>query len=105
MFRAPTPTVVFDDPFDGLDPAERRELWAVLHDLAGTKAVVVTARDPAFAAPADRALLLARGTVVADGPPRAVLEPSLLRLVFGHEFTVLAEPGPQPVALVDAIAR
>jgi iron complex transport system ATP-binding protein len=95
------PTVLFDDPFDGLDPAERHELWTLLRELATHKAVVVTARDPAIAANADRVLLLAAGTAVADGPPAAVLDPALLRLVFGHEFAVVTHPSTRAIALLD----
>jgi ABC-type multidrug transport system ATPase subunit len=96
----PAPTVVFDDALDGLDPAERHELWDAMRVLARDKAVVVTTREPAFAALADRVLLLAGGTIVADGPPAAVLQPALLHVVFGYDFTVVQHPSTRTIAVL-----
>jgi cobalt/nickel transport system ATP-binding protein len=58
--------VVLDEPTSNLDPASRQELFAILGELDITQLIVT--HDLEFAAAlCDRAVILDRGTVVADG--------------------------------------
>lgn len=66
--------LILDEPFSGLDwPARKRLLGHLetLHD-AGRSIVVVTHDLRDFAPLSDRIVLLADGTIVADGPVEAV---------------------------------
>lgn len=75
--------VLLDEP--SLDPSEYRDLPSLFHRLAMSGATVVAAlqnlRDAMLFA--DRALVMHRGQIVADGLPQIVLEPRLLGMVFG----------------------
>ena len=73
---APAPPVVLlDEPTRGLDYPSKDRLVAVLRTLADAgHAVVVATHDVELAARvADRAVVLAGGEVVADGPARDVV--------------------------------
>jgi energy-coupling factor transport system ATP-binding protein len=61
-----------DEPTRGMDRADKARLAALLVTLDG--AVIVATHDPEFAAAfADRVVLLADGSVIADGPVATVL--------------------------------
>ncbi|MFA9415295.1 ABC transporter ATP-binding protein [Natrinema sp. HArc-T2] len=70
------PDLLFlDEPTTGIDPAGRRTVWRLIEDLAdaGTT-VVLTTHDMAEAERlADRVGLLADGSLVAQGPPKALV--------------------------------
>ncbi|MBO0731014.1 MAG: ATP-binding cassette domain-containing protein [Acidimicrobiaceae bacterium] len=67
--------VALDEPTRGLDYAAKQRLGAILRDLArqGTAIVVATHDVELVAQLADRAVVLADGEVVADGPAREVV--------------------------------
>jgi energy-coupling factor transport system ATP-binding protein len=67
--------LILDEPTTGLDGSEQRELLGVLERLnaAGTTVVLVTHVPWVVAAFARRALLLASGEVLWDGPVRELL--------------------------------
>jgi len=67
--------VLLDEPTRGLDYAAKESLTDVLHRLAADgKAVVLSTHDVEFAAlVADRAVVMAEGEVVADGPVSGIL--------------------------------
>ncbi len=71
------PDVLFlDEPTTGIDPAGRRTVWGLIEDLAadGTT-VVLTTHDMAEAERlADRVGVLADGSIVAEGPPTALID-------------------------------
>ncbi|HEY0168170.1 MAG TPA: ABC transporter ATP-binding protein [Jatrophihabitans sp.] len=82
--------LVLDEPTVGLDPALRRDLWKLFHDLAGSgSTVLVSSHVMDEAARCDRLLLLRDGRLYADDTPAAVrrqtgaqdLEEAFLRLV------------------------
>jgi len=105
--------LVLDEPSANLDPRARRELLEVLARIERT--MLVTTHDlPLAAELCERAVILARGRVVADGPCREVLgDPELLaqhdlELPAGFELDRL-ELRPRPSAdpqgtLLDAVA-
>lgn len=67
--------LVLDEPTVGLDPEHRERIWGLLAELRtrhGT-AVLFSTHYLAEAEPADRVLLLARGRVVADDTPAALI--------------------------------
>ena len=70
--------LVLDEPSANLDPRSRRELLEVLAAIERT--LVIVTHDLPFAAElCERAVILARGRIVADGPTRGVLgAPELL---------------------------
>jgi len=71
------PDVLFlDEPTTGIDPAGRRDLWTLLEGLAeGGTTVFLTTHDMAEAERlADRVGLIADGDIVAEGPPRDLVD-------------------------------
>lgn len=73
--------LMLDEPVVGLDPASQRTLQQLLLEAKGNGvAVVLTTHQLAFARGiADRAVVLADGVVVADGPYDEVVDGPLVR--------------------------
>lgn len=71
--------LVLDEPMAGLDPAGRRHVRAILHDLkrAGSTLIMVTHSMEDVAELAEQVIALDRGRTVASGTPEQVL-PALL---------------------------
>ena len=88
---AQTPRVLLlDEPTAHLDVRHQLELFAVLRAEARRGVgVVAVLHDLALGAEADRCVLLCGGAVRADGRPRDVLLPGLLRQVYETDFEVL----------------
>ncbi len=64
--------LVLDEPSSNLDPTSRRELADILRSLDVT--VLMVTHDLPYAVElCERSVVLSEGTVVADGPTRAVL--------------------------------
>lgn len=80
-----TPLLIADEPIAGLDPAGQIRTMEVFADLAaGGHAALVSIHDLGLAARhCTRLLMLARGRLVADGPPAEVLTPANVAEVFG----------------------
>jgi iron complex transport system ATP-binding protein len=76
--------LIADEPISGLDPRHALDTVARLRALAdGGKLVIAAIHDLTLAARyATRIVALDNGRVAADGEPRAVLTPDLLRAVF-----------------------
>ena len=77
--------LIVDEPLASLDPAHQIEGMELLRAEADAGALVVAVlHDLTLAARfCDRVLVLAGGTLVADGAPRDVLTPALLAEVYG----------------------
>jgi len=89
-----TGILLLDEPTAALDLQHQELVMGVARERArrGT-AVVVVAHDLALAAAwADRIVVLERGRLVADGPPRDVLTEELLSLVYRTPVEVIAHP-------------
>jgi energy-coupling factor transporter ATP-binding protein EcfA2 len=73
--QAPAAVLALDEPTRGMDRQAKAELAVELRRRASAgQAVIVATHDPEFAAAcADRAVLLADGRVIADGPTRELL--------------------------------
>lgn len=86
--------LLLDEPTAHLDVHHQFDGMDRVASLAPRRTVVAAFHDLAFAARyADRLLVLDRGRLVADGPPRAVLTPDLLRAVFRMDAELLDGPG------------
>ena len=67
------PLLLLDEPGLGVDPLSRRELWNILRAFRGHGTTVVFSTSYMEEADgADRAVLLDRGRIVADGAPAAL---------------------------------
>jgi len=99
------PILLADEPIAGLDPAHQIATMRLFADLARDgKLVVAALHDLGLAARyCTRLLLMDRGRLVADGPPREVLSADNLARVFGlRAFTAETPDGPvfQPLEVV-----
>ena len=77
--------IVLDEPTANLDPASRRELTEILHQLDITQLIVT--HDLLYALEVcERSVILDRGEIVADGPTREILEDT--DLLESHRLTL-----------------
>jgi molybdate transport system ATP-binding protein len=67
--------LLLDEPFAGLDEANRREAMSLLHDIGDVPTVLVSHSPAEVLGLADRAVRLERGEVVAEGPSASLLRP------------------------------
>jgi iron complex transport system ATP-binding protein len=91
------PLLVADEPTAGLDPdAQFLALELLAQEAARGASVVLTLHDlPLAARVCPRLIVLHDGRVAADGPPREVLTPATLRIVFGLDGAFIdTEDGP-----------
>ncbi|MCC6781092.1 MAG: ABC transporter ATP-binding protein [Hyphomicrobiales bacterium] len=82
------PILLADEPTVALDPRHQLMVMELLAHAARAEggAVLAVVHDLALAARfADRVLVLERGALVADGPPREVLTPARIAAVFAVE--------------------
>ena len=85
------PLLVADEPVAGLDPdAQLLTLDLLRAEVARGSAVVVTLHDLGLAArTCDRIVVMSRGRVVADAPPREALSSAVLAEVFGLDGALI----------------
>jgi ABC-2 type transport system ATP-binding protein len=85
------PVLVLDEPTDGLDPNQKHEVRALIRQMAPTKAIIISTHLlEEVDAICTRAIIIARGRIVADATPAALekLHPSgRLDDVFRHLTT------------------
>jgi branched-chain amino acid transport system ATP-binding protein len=96
--------LLMDEPTAGMGPAERNDLMALTRALARERGIGVLftehSMDVVFAH-ADRLIVLARGELIAEGPPAAVRDDPLVRQVYfgmGSTFEAMASTTPVPGA-------
>jgi iron complex transport system ATP-binding protein len=97
------PVLLLDEPTAALDLAHAYEVMALLHRLsrAAGRHVITVMHDINLAARyADRVVALKSGQLAFDGPPNALLDPAVLRHLYGIEMTLLPHPGGPPQAVV-----
>jgi ABC-2 type transport system ATP-binding protein len=99
--------LILDEPTDGLDPNQKHEVRTLLADLAPRKAIIISTHIlEEVDALCSRALVIARGRLVADARPAELLGRSAyhnavaLRLAPGH-----AEAARAALADLDGVAR
>ncbi|MBY0332056.1 MAG: ABC transporter ATP-binding protein [Acetobacteraceae bacterium] len=65
------PVLVLDEPTDGLDPNQKHEVRALIGRMAPSKAIVISTHIlEEVDAVCTRAIIIARGRVIVDAPPR-----------------------------------
>jgi iron complex transport system ATP-binding protein len=89
-----TPVLLLDEPIANLDLRYQEEVYALLKRLAldGRLVLVADHHLEIAASYADRVLLLHQGSIVADGPPAAVLTTERIAEVFDVRLDVFADP-------------
>jgi iron complex transport system ATP-binding protein len=88
--------LVLDEPTSHLDlkhQVETLRLVRALREAQGLTVFVISHDVNLLARFTDRLVLLGDGAVVADGPPRTVLEPGVLSRVYGTPVAVREVPG------------
>lgn len=64
------PVLVLDEPTDGLDPNQKHEVRALIRGMAEQKAIIISTHIlEEVGALCTRAIIIARGRVLADAPP------------------------------------
>jgi iron complex transport system ATP-binding protein len=88
------PLLLLDEPTSNLDAHAQVEILELVADLAAAGAgVLLIVHDLTLAAAyCDRVVLLARGEVVAEGPPSQVVTSEHVQRVYGGGVTVLPHP-------------
>ena len=96
---AQTPkTLILDEPTAFLDIEHQIAIYRILRDLCakGILVLAVTHDLNLAASYSSRLVLLHRGEVAADAPPREVLTPEKLRQVFSVDASIVDRPGGSP---------
>jgi ABC-2 type transport system ATP-binding protein len=107
------PVLIMDEPTDGLDPNQKHEVRKLIARMAADKAIIISTHIlEEVDAICTRALIIDRGTVVADGTPAELISRSryhnAVTLTIDGQLTVAAAellkaiPG---VASMEVIAR
>jgi ABC-2 type transport system ATP-binding protein len=92
------PVLILDEPTNGLDPSQIRATRALIRELAENRTVLLcTHLIPEVERTCDRALVITRGRLVADGPPER------LGVERDEERLELECAGPDDEALRNAI--
>ena len=83
--------LLLDEPTAHLDPSHQRSVLLRVGELARTRGVVTVAvlHDLNLAALADRVIVIADGSVIADGPPVTALAADVVGRVFGDGLAVV----------------
>jgi len=64
------PVLILDEPTDGLDPNQKHEVRAMIHEMGKDKAIIISTHIlEEVEACCTRALIIARGRLVANGTP------------------------------------
>ncbi|MEL7472633.1 MAG: ABC transporter ATP-binding protein [Planctomycetota bacterium] len=100
------PVLILDEPTNGLDPAQVRELRALIRELAQERTMLISSHVlDEIERVCDRVVMLVGGRVRADGAPDALLRDAADRL--GAPYHIEARPGaagvPAPAAMVAAL--
>jgi ABC-2 type transport system ATP-binding protein len=68
------PVLILDEPTDGLDPNQKHEVRALINDMARDKIIVISTHIlEEVEAVCSRAIIIARGRIVADATPAALV--------------------------------
>ncbi|MDX2104028.1 MAG: ATP-binding cassette domain-containing protein [Alphaproteobacteria bacterium] len=66
--------LILDEPTDGLDPNQKHEVRGLIRDIAGDKAIIISTHIlEEVEAVCSRAIVIARGRVLADDTPDALV--------------------------------
>jgi len=71
------PVLILDEPTDGLDPNQKKEVRNLIKNISGEKAIILSTHIlEEMEAVCSRAIIINQGRIVADGPPSKLLENS-----------------------------
>jgi iron complex transport system ATP-binding protein len=100
------PLLLLDEPTTNLDVQAQCEIFELVRDLAAAGAgVLVVVHDLTLAATyCDRLVLLANGSVVAEGAPSEVVTSAHVTRVYGDRVTVINDPSHAAPIVVPARA-
>lgn len=91
--------LILDEPTDGLDPNQKHEVRKLIATLAPDKAIIVSTHIlEEVEAVCTRALIIARGRILADGKPAELQARSRL-----HNAVRLSLPRAQEAAAIEAL--
>jgi len=94
------PVIILDEPTNGLDPAQIREVRSLVRELGESHAVLVSSHILAeVERTCDRVVIIAHGRICADGTPDALIAP----LAPSAPYRARVRTNADPDALVDAI--
>jgi ABC-2 type transport system ATP-binding protein len=95
------PVLILDEPTDGLDPNQKHEVRALINDMARDKIIVISTHIlEEVEAVCSRAIIIARGRIVADDTPARLAARSRYHNAVSMRF----EQGTQLGAARDALA-
>ena len=94
------PVLVLDEPTDGLDPNQKHQVRQLITDIASDKAIIISTHIlEEVDAVCSRALIIARGKLLADGTPT-----ELMTRADDHNTIELVTSADQADALQQALA-
>jgi ABC-2 type transport system ATP-binding protein len=90
------PVLILDEPTDGLDPNQKQEVRTLIEEMAHDKIIVISTHIlEEVQAVCTRAIIIARGRIVADDTPAALAARSRYHNAVSMQ---LEEPGQLPAA-------
>lgn len=93
--------LILDEPTDGLDPNQKHEVRSLIREMAGQKAIVLSTHIlEEVEAVCTRAIIIARGRVIADGTPLQLAARSRV-----HNAVTIAVRGADKDHLVSELKR
>lgn len=93
--------LILDEPTDGLDPNQKHEVRALIREMAGKKAIVLSTHIlEEVEAVCTRAIIIARGRVIADGTPTQLAARSRV-----HNAVTIAVRGADKDQMVSELKR
>ena len=94
------PVVLLDEPTDGLDPNQKHEMRGIIRAMRAEKAIVISTHLlEEVEAVCDRAIIIARGRLLADGSPANLAARSRF-----HNAVRLTIEGPSDPMIAGALA-
>ena len=92
--------LILDEPTDGLDPNQKHQVRTLIQGMAADKAIIISTHIlEEVDAVCTRAMVIARGTVLADGTPAELVARSRY-----HNAVYMRAAGPMPRGVLDYIA-
>ncbi|QJQ95889.1 MULTISPECIES: ABC transporter ATP-binding protein [Halomonadaceae] len=89
-----TPLLLLDEPTSALDLGHQIEVFELIRRLASAgRTIVMVVHDLASACRyADNLVAMLDGAIIAEGPPRDIVTPELVRRLYGIECTLIPDP-------------
>ena len=95
------PVLILDEPTDGLDPNQKHEVRALIREMAGEKAIVISTHIlEEVDAICTRAIIIAQGRILADGTPEQLSSRSHV-----HNAVVIETPAEGAAEEIAALPR